>query len=230
MKTAVITGASRGIGLEFVTQYLNLGWKVIAGCRSPGSAQQLQSLQQTYGKKLVVVALELSSNESCQSFAAAIGDSPVSLLINNAGFYGPTSKLADISDEAWLEVFHINAIAPIKLVDLLLSNLTAAGVAKVVFLSSKMGSIDDNSSGGSYPYRSSKAALNAAMKCLAIELEEFNVWVASLHPGWVKTEMGGPNALIDTTASVSGMRRIIEHLDQQKSGSFIAFDGTLIPW
>lgn len=230
MKTAVITGASRGIGLEFVTQYLNEGWKVIAGCRSPESVPALQALQQTHDKNLTIAPLELCSNESRQAFAKAIGDSPINLLINNAGFYGPTTKLGDISDEAWLEVFHINAIAPLKLVDLLLSNLMSAEVAKVVFLSSKMGSIEDNTSGGSYPYRASKAALNAAMKSLAIELEEFNVWVASLHPGWVKTAMGGPNALIDTTASVSGMRRIIEHLDQQKTGSFIAFDGTLIPW
>ena len=127
-------------------------------------------------------------------------------------------------------MFLINCIAPIKMVELLRSNLVNAGSATVALLSSKMGSIADNGSGGKYAYRSSKAALNAAAKSLAIDLATEQIKVVALHPGWVQTDMGGPNALIDAKTSITGMRKVIAGLKASQSGDFIGYDGTLIPW
>ena len=136
----------------------------------------------------------------------------------------------EMSEAEWEKVFRTNVIAPIKMVEILRSNLVEAGSATVAILSSKMGSMSDNTSGGSYLYRSSKAALNAAGKSLAIDLAEEKIKVVLLHPGWVLTDMGGPNALIDATTSVQGMRRVIQGVTAQSSGEFVAYDGTVIPW
>lgn len=229
MKTVVISGANRGIGLEFVKQYLEDEWRVIAGCRSPESAMELNKLQEE--GDLLVLPLDVASSNSRENFCRAIGDQPIHLYINNAGIYGPKSTVLGSVDEAeWEEVFKVNTIAPLKMVELLHQNLVAAQSSTIAMLSSKMGSIDDNGSGGVYIYRSSKAALNAVCKSLAIDLQDHQIKVVALHPGWVKTEMGGPNALIDTPTSVSGMRRVISGLTQEQSGSFISYDGTVVPW
>ncbi|MDX1694530.1 MAG: SDR family oxidoreductase [Ketobacteraceae bacterium] len=229
MKTVVITGANRGIGLEFVRQYQEEGWKVIAGCRSPESAAELNKLQAK--GNLTVLPVDVSNNVSRRNFSKAIGDQAIHLFINNAGIYGPkTALLGNIDEEAWLDVFRVNTIAPLKMVELFHQNLMAAESSTVAILSSKMGSIDDNGSGGVYIYRSSKAAVNAVAKSLAIDLESDQIKVVALHPGWVQTEMGGPDALIDTRTSVGGMRRVIKQLTKGQSGSFISYDGTLIPW
>ena len=229
MKTVVITGANRGIGLEFVKQYQQEGWNVIAGCRSPESATDLNRLQEN--GHLMVLPVDVSNPVSRKNFCKMIGDQPVHLFINNAGVYGPkTALLGNIDEDEWLRVLSVNTIAPLKMVELLHQNLNAAEASTVAILSSKMGSIDDNGSGGVYIYRSSKAAVNAVAKSLAIDLAGDQIKVVALHPGWVQTEMGGPNALIDTQTSVSGMRRVIKNLTKEQSGSFISYDGTLIPW
>ena len=229
MKTVVITGANRGIGLEFVRQYQEEGWNVIAGCRAPESAIDLNQLQEK--GNLMVLPVDVGNDVSRRNFCKAIGDQPVHLYINNAGIYGPkTALLGNIDEDEWLNVLRVNTIAPLKMVELFHQNLIAAESSTVAILSSKMGSIDDNGSGGVYIYRSSKAAVNAVAKSLAIDLQSDQIKVVALHPGWVQTEMGGPNALIDTYTSVSGMRRVIKNLGQDQSGSFVSYDGTLIPW
>lgn len=229
MKTVVITGANRGLGLEFVRQYLAEGWQVVAGCRSPEAALELNKLHEQ--GNLMVMPLDVAKQQSREIFCRAIGDMPVHLYINNAGVYGPTSTpLGQVDEDEWLDVLRINTIAPVKMVELLRQNLINAGLATVAILSSKMGSIDDNGSGGMYMYRSSKSGANAVVKSLAIDLEPDQIKVVSLHPGWVLTDMGGPNALIDSPTSISGMRRVIDNLTQDQSGSFIAYDGTMIPW
>ncbi len=230
MKTVFITGASRGLGLEFCRQYLAAGNRVIATARHPDQSEGLQSLQQEYGDNLMVYGLDVADEQSRRSVSDAVGDRVIHLLINNAGYYGNTNPLGKLDEAEWLKVFHINCIAPIKMVELFRSNLVNAGSATVAMLSSKMGSMGDNGSGGSYVYRSSKAALNAAAKSLSIDLASEQIKVVALHPGWVLTDMGGPNALIDTTTSVNGMRKVIDNLKSQQSGDFIAYDGTLVPW
>ncbi|RLT98105.1 SDR family oxidoreductase [Ketobacter sp.] len=230
MKTVFITGASRGLGLEFTKQYLVAGNRVIATARDPGQSAGLQQLAQEYGDNLKLYPLDVTDAQSRRKVSTAVGDRVIHLLINNAGYYGNSNSLGSLDEAEWAKVFHINSIAPVKMVELLRSNLVNAGSATIAMLSSKMGSMGDNSSGGSYIYRSSKVALNAATKSLSIDLAAEQIKVVALHPGWVLTEMGGPNALIDTATSVSGMRKVIDGLKAKQSGDFIAYDGTLIPW
>lgn len=230
MKTVLVTGANRGLGLEFAKQYLEQGCRVIATVRDAGKAEIFTPLAHRVGDRLTVKTLDVSDAGSRQQLAAGLGNQPIHILINNAGVSGGWGELGKLDESAWLKVLQVNAIAPIKLTELLRANLAAAEDATVVFLSSKMGSMADNTSGGSYVYRSSKAALNAAAKSLAIDLGREHIKVAILHPGWVRTDMGGPNGLIDAPASVSGMRRVIGGLTMHQSGEFIAYDGTVIPW
>ncbi len=230
MKTVLITGTNRGLGLEFVKQYLEAGQKVIATARDPASAHELQSLRERFPKQLSVYALDVISAESRKQFVKAIGDQPVHLLINNAGVHGGWGQLGSLDEAEWLKCLHINSIAPIKMVEALRANLVNAEQATVAILSSKMGSIADNTSGGSYIYRSSKAALNAAVKSLAVDLESEKIKVVILHPGWVRTDMGGPHGLIDPPTSIGGMRRVLASLTWEQCGTFIAYDGTVIPW
>lgn len=230
MKTILITGTNRGLGLEFVKQYLEAGQKVIATARDPGKASELQALRERYPQQLSLHALDVISADSRKRFANAIGDQPVHLLINNAGVHGGWGQLGKLDEDAWLKCLHINSIAPIKMVEILRANLVNAEQATVAILSSKMGSIADNTSGGSYIYRSSKAALNAAAKSLAVDLQGEKIKVVILHPGWVRTDMGGPNGLIDPPTSIGGMRRVLANLTWEQCGSFIAYDGTVIPW
>ena len=230
MKTVLITGTNRGLGLEFVKQYLEAGQRVIATARDPASSEELQALREQYPKQLSLYALDVASADSRKQFVNAIGDQPVHLLINNAGVHGGWGQLGKLDEEEWLRCLHINSISPIKMTEILRANLANAEQATVAFLSSKMGSIADNTSGGSYTYRSSKAALNAAAKSLAMDLKGEKIKVVMLHPGWVRTDMGGPNGLIDPPASIGGMRRVLANLSWDQCGSFIAYDGTVIPW
>lgn len=230
MKTVFITGANRGLGLEFSRQYLAAGNRVIATARNPEDSEGLQALKTEYGEHLSLYPLDVTDANSRAAVSDAVGDRVIHLLINNAGYYGANNPLGKLDEADWSKVFHVNCIGPVKMVALLRSNLGNAGSATVAMLSSKMGSMGDNTSGGSYVYRSSKAALNAATKSLAIDLAEEQIKVVALHPGWVLTDMGGPNALIDVTISVNGMRKVIEGLQTKQSGDFIAYDGTLVPW
>ena len=155
----------------------------------------------------------------------------IDYLINNAGIYGPhENQLGEIDVDGWAKTFLTNTIAPIKVTEALLSNIFASSVRKVIFITSKMGSMDDNNSGGSYIYRSSKAALNAAGKSMAVDLAQKGVTVLLLHPGGVRTDMTGPSAPMTPSVSVSGMKKVIESTTVMDSGKFIAFDGKEINW
>lgn len=217
MPTALITGAARGLGLEFVRQYRSDGWDVIATARDPG--EELEQL----GAR--IETLDMTDFAAVADFAV---DRPIDLLIANAGIYGP-GKAGSASDgNGWLDVFRVNSIAPTLLAHAVLPQLAQAK-GKAIAISSKMGSIDDSST-GSVPYRASKAALNMAWHVLANEVRSEGVIMAALHPGWVRTDMGGANAAIDVTTSVTGMRRVIEALTEAQSGGFYSYDGTPIPW
>jgi NAD(P)-dependent dehydrogenase (short-subunit alcohol dehydrogenase family) len=230
MKHIVITGANRGLGLEFCKQYLKAGNLVTATCRLPKLAAELLALKQQYSKELNIIALEITSQEMTTSLTEKI-DLPIDVLINNAGFYGPrTASIENLTSTDWLNVLHINSVAPILVTQALLAKIKPSKDKKIVFITSKMGSLADNSSGGSYCYRSSKAALNAAAKSLALDLKEYNISVGILHPGWVRTDMGGPNGLIDTKTSIAAMREVIAKLNLDTSGSFFNYDGNIIPW
>lgn len=225
----LVTGANRGIGLEFARQYAADGWRVIACCRDPLGAAELHALAAAAAGKVTVHALDVSDFNQIARLAVALQGQAVDLLINNAGFY-PESSFDAIDYADWDKAFRINAMAPMRMVECFVEHVAGSRLRKIVTLSSKMGSIADNSGGGSYLYRTSKAAVNMVMKSLAIDLQPRCIAVTTLHPGWVKTDMGGANALITKEQSVTGMRLVIDQLSIHNAGRFIAYDGQEIPW
>ena len=236
--TICITGASRGIGLEFCKQYLEQGARVIATCRHPGGSAGLAALQEQYGSSLSVHPLDVCAPESVRDFAAALKDTPLDILINNAGVYGPSGQFtfpaARALDEdvihQWQDVLQTNTIAPLAVTTSLLGNVQAGAQKKVVIISSRMGSIEDNNSGKSYIYRSSKAAVNAVAKSLSLDLAGDSIAVVLLHPGWVRTGMGGENAPLNPPESVSGMRGVIEQATAADPCRLLSYNGDVIPW
>jgi len=230
MATILITGTNRGIGLEFTKQFLQRGDRVIATCRDLDAADALRELQDKFDG-LQLMQLDVASTDSMREFVQKLDGTAVDVLINNAGVYGPANpKFGEIDGQVWASVLQVNSIAPLILSQMLMPNLRAGKDKKMVYLTSKMGSIADNGGGGSYIYRSSKTALNSAVKSLAIDLASEGFIAGVLHPGWVLTDMGGPNALIDTKTSVAGMMKVIEGLSSERSGNFYNYDGSVIPW
>lgn len=227
--TVLITGANRGLGLEFAKQYAEAGWQVIACCRWPDEAKELQALAERSGDLLEIHQLDVADFEEIDALALILQGRAIDILINNAGVY-PKSDFGNVNYEAWAEAFHINSMAPMKMAEAFVGHVAASDQKKIVTVSSKMGSIDDNTSGGSYIYRSTKTAANMVMKSLAIDLKPKGIASTILHPGWVRTDMGGPNGLIDAPESVAGMRRVIEALTLENGGRFVAYDGKEIPW
>ena len=226
----LITGTNRGIGLEFVKHYLKNNEKVIATCRNKNSAKDLLELKNTTSN-LSLVELDVSNPNSINEFASKITDQPIDTFINNAGVFGPrNNEFGNFNAKEWLDVFNINTIAPLLITQKILKNLRLGKNKKLVFISSKVGSIEDNNGGGMYIYRSSKTALNQVIKSLSIDFKDENFIAAALHPGWVQTGMGGPNALIDTKTSVKGMAKVIDNLVLKNSGRFYNYDGSSIPW
>lgn len=224
----LITGTNRGIGLSFVKQYAADGWNVVACCRDPQSATELQVLASTY-RNIQIIALDMADFSQIDDVALQLKEQKIDVLINNAGVY-PESSFGDVDYDDWASAFKINTMAPLKMAQAFMPHVAASQLKKIVTLSSKMGSVDDNTSGGSYIYRSSKAAVNMVMKSLSIDLNPYGIAVVTLHPGWVQTDMGGPNGLIDLQTSVTGLRKVIAYLSLASSGKFIAYDGSEIAW
>ncbi len=219
MPTVLITGANRGIGLEFARQYSADGWDVVATARQ--SSPELDALG------VRVEQLELSDPDSVAGFGERLNE--LDLLVANAGTYGPRSVATAGEARDWLETFTVNTVSPFLLAEAALP-LVERSRGKLIGISTKMGSIEDNSSGGFIAYRSSKAALNAAWRSLAFEAGRRGVIAAVLHPGWVQTRMGGSSAPLSPEESVAGMRRVIEGLGPEQAGGFYAYDGSKIPW
>ena len=230
MNTLLVTGSNRGIGLEIVRHYAQLGWQVHACCRQPDQAQDLQALaQQT--SAIQIHTLDISDEAQIAALADELKEISIDLLFNNAGIYGQNdASFGNTDSQQWLDCFYINSIAPMKMCEAFIEQVARSQLKTIATMSSKMGSMADNGSGGSYVYRSSKAALNAVMKSASIDLKPRGIKVAILHPGWVLTDMGGPNAEISTTESVQQMRETLEKLTLKNSGSFFEIDGSIIPW
>ncbi|HJO11982.1 MAG: short-chain dehydrogenase [Gammaproteobacteria bacterium] len=230
MATYLVTGTNRGIGLEFVEQLIQRGDEILATCRNIDTALELKQLHITYAD-LHLLELDLSQPESLHNFANQLKGAAIDVFINNAGVYGPKNvEFGTVNRRVWAQVFQVNTIAPLLLTQALEDNFKRGNDKKLVYISSKVGSIDDNRGGGGYIYRSSKTALNQVVKSLSIDLYEDGFIATALHPGWVLTEMGGPNALISPSTSVSGMLQVIDGLTLEQSGCFINYDGTEIPW
>jgi NAD(P)-dependent dehydrogenase (short-subunit alcohol dehydrogenase family) len=217
MPTALITGANRGLGLEFVRQYRADGWEVIATAR--------QASPELDGLGVRVERLDMSDLAAVSSFDPQADR--LDLLVANAGTYGPRDARTAGEAGEWLETFAVNTVAPYLLAQAVTSQVYAAG-GKLIAVSTRMGSIEDNSSGGFLAYRSSKTALNMAWRTLA--LANRDLVCAVLHPGWVQTRMGGANAPVAPEESIAGMRRVIDGLGPQDSGEFFDYRGERVPW
>lgn len=224
MTTVLITGANRGLGLEFAHQYKDAGVSVIATCRDPAKAAALMELG------VRVEALNVTDSTSIAALAAKLNGEPIDIVINNAGVWGPQQQSANsCPPEAMLDVFAVNTVAPLMLSRALKPNLLAGRDKKLIFITSKMGSISD-SSGGVVAYRASKAALNIVAHGLASDWSKDGILVGVFHPGWVQTDMGGPGAPLLAPQSIEGLRARIAELDRSTSGRFIAYDGAEIGW
>jgi NAD(P)-dependent dehydrogenase (short-subunit alcohol dehydrogenase family) len=219
MPHVLITGANRGLGLEFARQYKEAGWDVVATARQ--SSPELDALG------VRVETLEMQELDAVERFGDRLDR--LDLLIANAGTYGPREVTTAEDAREWAETFVTNTIAPFLLAQSVLP-LVEANSGKLIAVSTKMGSIEDNTSGGFIAYRSSKAALNAAWRSLAIEARNRGVVAAVLHPGWVQTRMGGASAPLAPDQSIAGMRKVINGLGLEQSGGFFSYDGTTVPW
>jgi len=232
MHTVLITGANRGIGLEFCRQYAAEGWRVLACSRDPDKADALAKLAALYPGLIALHTLDVADHARIERLAQELGGESIDLLINNAGVYPDSDTLGfGHTDYAeWLQAFRINTMAPLKMAETFAPHLARGKQKVIVAITSKMGSIADNAGGGSYLYRSSKAALNMVVKSLAIDLKPGGITAVVFHPGWVQTDMGGPNAMIPAAQSVSGMRQMIGRLTAADSGKFFGYDGQEILW
>ena len=224
-----ITGANRGIGLELARQYHAAGWNVIGTARDPAAAQDLAAI----GDDVLVTPLDVTSAESVAALAKSLDQRPIDLLINNAGVgvgLDGGVGLADIKLDEFEHVLQVNTLGPIRVTQALLPNLRAGTGKTIVSLTSVLGSITANTDGGFYGYRESKAALDMFMRSLATELRSEKFICIPIHPGWVKTEMGGPNAQLTPEESVTGIRKVLDHLQPSDSGKFWSHDGSNLPW
>ncbi len=227
MPTALITGANRGLGLEFTRQYVADGWKVLATCRDPKKATELNSIS----GEIQVLPLDVSDFLAIETVSRMLAAEKIDLLLNNAGVIGHRPwALGDTDYEIWTEVFRINTQAPLKMTECFVDQVARSDKKLIVSITSRLGSIDANDSGDQYTYRSTKTALNMVHKSISIDLADKGITAVVLHPGWVRTDMGGPNADIDPVDSVSGMRGVIAQLSSADSGKFFSYDGSSVDW
>jgi NAD(P)-dependent dehydrogenase (short-subunit alcohol dehydrogenase family) len=226
----VVTGANRGIGLGLARGFAARGDEVWAGARRPDEARELTALAKESGARVHVHELDVRDEAKVRAFAAAIGDASVDVLVNNAGVASPwNAGLMDFDAEQALRCFDTNALGAIRVTRALIANLRAAR-GKVINMTSLMGSIADNGSGRAYPYRMSKAALNMATRNIAHEVKGFGGLAIALHPGWVKTEMGGSGATETIEVTVARILGVIDGLGPAESGRFFHAKGQELPW
>ena len=226
MKTAFITGANRGIGLEFVKQLKKKGYYILGACRHPENAPELNALADE------IFQLDVTNDTDITLLKQTLGSRPIDLLINNAGTSGEQGVTIGNVDRAnFMNVLNTNCISVAKFSDALLPNLETSEDKSILVISSRMGSISDNERGRSYAYRSSKAALNCVMRSFAIDVQDKGIKVMLIHPGWVKTAMGGPDALVDVQTSVAGILAQAElHFSESHAEVLRRFDGEMIAW
>ncbi|HDU8572093.1 SDR family oxidoreductase [Vibrio parahaemolyticus] len=229
MSTVLITGSNRGLGLEFVRQYLDKGWKVLAACRDPQQASELIELSNAGHVELL--KLDVTSEKDINALDKTLDGRAIDHLILNAGVLGDDcAKLGEMTQSKWLEVLNINTVAPALLIQALRENVAASEHKTIVGISTRVASIGDNGSGNMYSYRTSKAALNQILVSAAKNLAEQGVKTVAVHPGWVQTDMGGKDATFTPQESVAGIINVAESMTLETSGSFRVFDGSSIEW
>ncbi len=234
MQRVLITGANRGLGLEFVRQCLARGARVFAGCRNPENAGDLQTLSATYPGQLTILTLDVTDEATIDASVETIRSQVdgLDLLINNAGAFPRGETPTNLDAETMLQAFHLNSVAPMIVAQRCLDLLRAGNQPKIVNISSKMGSLwwKEREGGGDYSYCSSKAALNMLTRTLAFDLRSDGIIVVAMQPGWVQTDMGGGSADLTPTESVGGMLKVIEGLTEAHTSKFYTWEGREHPW
>lgn len=228
MTTVLITGANRGIGLELAKIYAERGDTVLACCRNPGTAGDLSAVAGDVER----FELDVSDAQAVARLAAALGDRPIDILINNAGILGPEYDRQNafaMDFDGWAETLAVNTMAPVRMMQALMDNLRASEHGRVVTITSQMGALSLDMT-TAYAYCSSKAALNKFMKLAAIDLGKEGLHVCVIHPGWVQTDMGGSGADISPAESAAGIAATIEKLNAKTNGSFWKWDGEVHDW
>ena len=229
MLSVLVTSANRGLGYEFARQYAAEGWRVFAACRHPQSAKKLQEL--AAAGSVDVLEMDVTNSASIRQAAATIGGKPIDILLNTAGIIGvPNQTAGDMDYKSWAEVLNINTMGPLRVAEQFVESVARSKRKLIVTITSGMGSLADNTSGGSIAYRSSKAAVNMVMRSLAIDFAPRGVSCVLINPGWVRTDMGGPNASLTPADSVKAMRQVIESLGPAHSGKFYNYDGREYAW
>ena len=223
-RTVLITGANRGIGLELARQYSAAGWAVIGTARRP---QDADALRETGAD---VFQLDVTDQESVEKLARELGARPIDLLINNAGILPLMWKLEDVDFEKFNQTLAVNTVGPVRVTKALLPNLRAGELKIIVNVTSNLGSIAANTDGGFYGYRESKAALNMFTKSLAADLGPEGFTSIVMHPGWVKTDMGGSSAPVEVEDSAAGIMSVIDSLSHDDNGTFWTFKGKQMAW
>jgi NAD(P)-dependent dehydrogenase (short-subunit alcohol dehydrogenase family) len=231
MPTILITGANRGLGLEFARQYLAEGYAVIAACRNSSAAPALRQLERDANGALTIIELDVADSGSVSRAAASVMSPAIDILVNCAGVIGARGQTVGSLDYAdWAHVLEVNVMGPARVCEAFIDRVARSDRRLIITITSGMGSLADNTSGGSVPYRTSKAAVNMLMRSAAIDLKPRGITCVVLNPGWVKTDMGGPNATLSPEESVGAMRRLIAKIGAKDSGRFYNYDGREYPW
>ena len=236
MPRILITGASRGLGLEYAKQYLEKGWDVIATARNPEGSPALKALESNGSGLLRPITMDVTDHARVEAVANELAGESLDILLNNAGTYGPMSafegmhyqSLESMDYELWREMHEVNVMAAFKVAVCFKPHLEAAANPLLVNMSSDMGSIASNSMGHAYAYRSTKSALNMLTKGMAIEWQ--NITVIAMAPGWCRTDLGGPEAPVDPVESVRMQQELFERLESSRSGEFINRFGENVDW
>ena len=231
MPTILVTGANRGLGLEFARQYTADGWQVLAACRAPADAKDLQKLAAGSGGRIRVLAMDVTDTASVRAAAKLLDGEAIDVLLNNAGVGSPRNqKLGSLDYAAWSRVLDTNTLGPMRCVEAFLEHVAQGGQKRIVTITSGMGSLEDNTSGGSYAYRTSKAAVNMVVRSLALDLAPRGITCIVMNPGWVRTDMGGSGGKLSPAESIQAMRSVIASLKPGDSGKFFNYNGKPYPW
>jgi NAD(P)-dependent dehydrogenase (short-subunit alcohol dehydrogenase family) len=231
MKTVLITGANRGIGLEHVRRFVERGIQILAAVRSPTDAGELRELADAPGSTIKILPYDAADPAAPAGLKAALGDTSIDLLFANAGVMGDRKQsFGSVDVEEVLHLVRVNSLAPLKLAEALADNVANSANKLIALQSSQMGSIGDNSSSGYYAYRVSKAALNMVAKSMSNDLRSRGVITVALHPGWVQTRMGGAGAPVTVAQCVAGQQALFDRLKLSDSGHFFNYDGRELPW
>ena len=230
-KTILVTGANRGIGLELVKQYAKLNCTVLACCRDPNHALELQSLKQDH-KSIRIYQLDVSNEDDIKQISEQLKNEKIDILFNNAGISGQDNPFGEITYTDLISTFKVNTIGPVLLMQALHKQVINSKNKIIVNTSSALGSIEFNQDASWFwlSYRISKSGLNAATRSIANQLKSKGVIVIALDPGWVKTDMGGKNATLTTQECVTEIRNTLENISLSDSGSFIRYDGKHVSW